>query len=76
MTASSHIGKLIMRCAAELGVPLQRVGVVVDSESDDRGILAIVDDAPAGPSSSRTRSGSLGGVEPQVIHALVEWADR
>jgi uncharacterized OsmC-like protein len=29
---------LIMMRAAELGIPLQRVEVVVDSESDDRGI--------------------------------------
>lgn len=35
--------------AAELGIALQRVEVVVDSESDDRGILAMDDEVPAGP---------------------------
>ncbi len=33
--------------AAELGILLDRVEVVVDSESDDRGILAMEDDVPA-----------------------------
>jgi uncharacterized OsmC-like protein len=68
---------LIMMRAAELGIPLQRVEVVVDSESDDRGILAMDDDVPAGPLSSRTRVRiAAAGVEPQVLHELVEWADR
>jgi uncharacterized OsmC-like protein len=68
---------LIMMRAAELGIPLQRVEVVVDSESHDRGILAMDDDVPAGPLSSRTRVRiTANGVEPQVLHELVEWADR
>ena len=68
---------LIMMRAAELGILLQRVEVVVDSESDDRGLLAMDDDVPAGPLSSRTRVRiTADGVEPQVLHELVEWADR
>jgi uncharacterized OsmC-like protein len=68
---------LIMMRAAELGIPLQRVEVVVDSESDDRGILAMDDNVPAGPLSSRTRVRiTADGVEPRVLHELVEWADR
>jgi uncharacterized OsmC-like protein len=68
---------LIKMRAAELGIPLQRVEVVVDSESDGRGILAMDDEVPAGPLSSRTRVRiTAEGVDPQVLHQLVEWADR
>lgn len=68
---------LISMRAAELGIPLQRVEVVVDSESDDRGILATDDEVPAGPLSSRTRVRIMAdGVDPRVLHELVEWADR
>jgi hypothetical protein len=37
--------------AAELGIPLQRLEVTVDSESDDRGILGMDEAIPAGPLS-------------------------
>lgn len=68
---------LITMRAAELGIPLQRVEVVVDSESDDRGILAMDDEVPAGPLSTRTRVRiSADGADPQVLHELVEWAHR
>jgi len=68
---------LITMRAAELGIPLQRVEVLVDSESDGRGILAMDDEVPAGPLSSRTRVRiTAEGVDPQVLHELVEWADR
>lgn len=68
---------LITMRAAELGIALQRVEVVVDSESDDRGILAMDDEVPAGPLSSRTRVRiTADGVDPQALRELVEWADR
>ena len=68
---------LICMRAAELGIPLQGVEVVVDSESDDRGILALDDELPAGPLSVATRVWiSADGVEPQVLRELVEWADQ
>ena len=68
---------LITMRAAELGIPLQRVEVVVDSESDDRGILAMDDEVPAGPLSSRTRVRiTADGVDPQALDELVAWADR
>jgi uncharacterized OsmC-like protein len=63
--------------AAELGIPLQRVEVVVDSESDDRGLLAMDDAVPAGPLSSRIRVRIVAeGVDPRRLLELVEWADR
>ena len=68
---------LITMRAAELGISLQRVEVVVDSESDDRGILAMDDQVPAGPLSSRTRVRiTADGVDPRVLDELVAWADR
>ena len=42
---------LISMRAAELGIRLQRVEVLVDSESDARGILAVDDEVPPGPLS-------------------------
>jgi uncharacterized OsmC-like protein len=68
---------LIAMGAAELGVALQRVEVVVDSESDARGLLAMDRKVPAGPLSSRTRVWiTADGVDPQALRELVEWADR
>jgi uncharacterized OsmC-like protein len=63
--------------AAELGIRVQRVEVVVDGESDYRGILAMDDEMPAGPLCARIRVRiTADGVDPQVISELVEWADR
>ena len=68
---------LIAMRAAELGIALQRIEVVVDSESDDRGILAMDDEVPAGPLSSRTRVRiTADGIDPKALCELVEWADR
>jgi uncharacterized OsmC-like protein len=68
---------LITMRAAELGIPVQRVAVVVDSESDDRGILAMDDAVPAGPLSLATRIRiSADGVAPQALRELIEWADH
>jgi uncharacterized OsmC-like protein len=68
---------LISMRAAELGVRLQRVEVLVDSESDARGILAVDDDVPPGPLTSRVRVRiTAHGVEPRLLQELVEWADR
>jgi uncharacterized OsmC-like protein len=44
---------LIAMRAAALGIALDRLEVVVDSESDDRGILGLSADVPAGPLSGR-----------------------
>jgi uncharacterized OsmC-like protein len=68
---------LIAMRAAELGVPLQRLQVTVDSESDDRGLLGMDEAVPAGPLSSRIRVRiAAEGVEPARLRELVEWADR
>jgi uncharacterized OsmC-like protein len=68
---------LIAMRAAELGVPLQRLEVTVDSESDDRGLLGMDEAVPAGPLSSRIRVRiAAEGVDPARLRELVEWADR
>ncbi|HEY5639579.1 MAG TPA: OsmC family protein [Dehalococcoidia bacterium] len=62
--------------AAQQGVALTTLEVVVDSESDDRGLLGIDDSVPAGPLSVRTRV-RIGahGVAPDKLREIVEWAE-
>jgi uncharacterized OsmC-like protein len=63
--------------AAELGIALRRLEVVVDGESDDRGLLGMDDSVPAGPLTSRIRVRiSAEGVEPGALGELVHWADE
>jgi uncharacterized OsmC-like protein len=61
--------------AAELGIALTRLEVVVESESDFRGVLG-VGDVTAGPASARIKVRiAAEGVEPNRLRELVEWAD-
>jgi uncharacterized OsmC-like protein len=50
---ASCVATLIAMRAAEEGVVLDQLRVTVDSESDDRGILGIDPEVPAGPLSIR-----------------------
>src|SRR6266566_5035036 len=54
---ASCLATLVAMRAAQQGLEPGRIEVVVDSESDDRGILGIDDSVPAGPMSSRHSSG-------------------
>jgi uncharacterized OsmC-like protein len=45
---ASCVAALVAIRAASLGIELESVDVEVDSESDDRGILGLEDDVPAG----------------------------
>jgi uncharacterized OsmC-like protein len=74
-TASCVATLIVMKAALE-GVELGTVEVVVDSESDDLGILGIRDDVPAGPLSVsvRVKLGSTTGDEAK-LREIVEWAD-
>lgn len=67
---------LIAMRAAQKGVELTTLEVVVDSESDDRGILGMDDSIPAGPLNMRTRI-RIGaeGVEPEHLREIIEWAE-
>ena len=73
---ASCLATLIAMRAAEEGLASGRIEVVVDSDSDDRGILGIDDSVPAGPMSSRARVRIGGnGASPEQLAALVRWAD-
>jgi len=73
---ASCLATLIAMRAAQQGLEAGRIEVVVDSESDDRGILGIDDSVPAGPMSSRARVRIGGnGASPEQLAALVRWAD-
>lgn len=71
---ASCLATLIAMRAAQMGIEHGPIEVVVDSESDDRGILGIDEAVPAGPLSSRARiSVAMAGASRQ---ALVSWADQ
>jgi uncharacterized OsmC-like protein len=66
---------LIAMRAAEEGVALSHLEVVVDSVSDDRGLLGMSDDVPAGPMSTRVRINvAATGITEQRLREIVEWA--
>jgi len=73
---ASCLATLIAMRAAQLGVELGRIEVVVDSESDDRGILGLDDSIPAGPLSSRARV-QIGGNSPpaEQLKSIIRWAE-
>lgn len=74
---ASCTATLITMRAAELGIPVRHIEVVVDSESDDRGILAMDGGIPAGPLTVATRIRiSADRVEPRALRKLVEWAEQ
>lgn len=65
---------IAMRTAEE-AVELSRLEVIVESESDDRGLLGIDDSAPAGPLRTLARiSVAAKGVDEDRLRALVAWA--
>lgn len=66
---------LAMRAAQE-GIPLDRVEVIVSSESDHRGLLGI-DQVQPGPLRLHVRYHlSAPGVPPARLRALVAWAEQ
>ena len=72
---ASCVAALIGIRAAALEIELGTVTVVVDSESDDRGILGLDDDIPAGPLSVRVAvTITAPGQDRTQLDALVAWA--
>ena len=73
---ASCVASLIGMRAAQLGVALERVEVTVNSQSDDRGILEISDEVPAGP--LQTRVGiwltAAEGESAADLDAIARWA--
>ena len=73
---ASCLATLIAMRAAQLGIELGRIEVVVDSESDDRGILGLDDSVPAGPLSSRARVRIVRTeLPPGQLNAIIRWAE-
>lgn len=61
--------------AAQLGIPEFGCEVDVDSESDDRGILGLDPDVPAGPLSTRIAFRiTAGGMDRDRLREVAEWA--
>jgi uncharacterized OsmC-like protein len=72
---ASCVASLIAIRAAVLEWDLASVEVSVDSESDDRGILGMAEDIPAGPLSTRIAvTLAVGGKRPGDVEGLVQWA--
>jgi uncharacterized OsmC-like protein len=72
---ASCVATLIAMRAASLGVELRRLQVIVDSESDDRGILGIDDAVPAGPLSIKVIV-RIDGADQDQLEAIAEWGHR
>src|SRR5437667_5462865 len=72
---ASCLASLIGMEAARAGITLRRVEVVVDSESDDYGILGIDDSVPAGPLTS-TAKVRIKADGTEDLFGLVARADR
>ena len=71
---ASCVVTLIAMRAAMLGIALDAVEVIVDSESDDRGLLGIDDAVPAGPLSGRVAVRlTAAGVDPTTLDEMARW---
>ena len=73
--ASCDATAIAMR-AAQLGVHLTELEVIVDSESDDRGIFGM-DETPAGPISVRTRIRiAAKDVDQDKLSEMLQWVEE
>jgi uncharacterized OsmC-like protein len=71
---SSCVVTLIAMRAAMLGITLDTLEVTVDSESDDRGLLGVDDQIPAGPLRGRVVVRlTAEGVDPSVLEDMAHW---
>jgi uncharacterized OsmC-like protein len=69
------VATLIGMRAAQLGIETGRVEVAVSSESDDRGILGLEDDVPAGPLGTSIKVRFSGAkVDHNALSDLADWA--
>ncbi len=68
---------LIAMRAAQMGVRLSELEVIVDSESDDRGLLGMDDSVPAGSLSMRTQIRiAADDAGEEDLREIVEWAEK
>lgn len=71
---ASCVATLIAMRAAEIGIGIERLDVVASSESDDRGILGIDPNVPAGPLHSSVQVLIRGSGGDDVLREIVDWA--
>jgi uncharacterized OsmC-like protein len=69
---ASCVASFIAMRAAEKGVDLRGLSVMVDSESDDRGLLG-VSAVPAGPLSMRVVVRAEGASDDATVREIIEW---
>ena len=72
-TAACVVSLVGIRAAAT-GIVCDGVEVIVDSESDDRGILGLAEDMPAGPLSVRIAISIRSSAGSSDVLSLAEWA--
>lgn len=71
---ASCVVTLVAMRAAMLGITLDTLEVTVDSESDDRGLLGVDEDVPAGPLSGRVSVRlTAAGVDPTTLDEVARW---
>lgn len=71
---ASCVATLIAMRAAMLGITLDALEVTVDSESDDRGLLGIDDEVPAGPLRGRVAVHlAADGVDAATLDEMARW---
>lgn len=70
---ASCAATLIVMRSAEQGVDLSGLEVDVDGESDDRGILGIADDVPAGPLSMKVTVRAASGQDEDTVRNIIMW---
>lgn len=70
---ASCAATLIAMRAAEQGVVLSSLEVEVDGESDDRGILGIAEDVPAGPVSMKVAVRAVSAHDEGTVREVIAW---
>ena len=68
------VASLIGIRAATKGIVCDGIEVIVDSESDDRGILGLAEDIPAGPLSVRIVISIRSNADSSEIESVAQWA--
>jgi uncharacterized OsmC-like protein len=71
---ASCLASLVAIRAASLGIELRSVDVEVDSESDDRGILGLDEETPAGALSVKAVVSIDADANRGTVEALAAWA--
>lgn len=72
--AAACVASLIGIRAAATGMTCDGIEVIVDSESDDRGILGLAGEVPAGPLSVRIVISIRSSASSSDIESVAQWA--